>query len=125
MGGVKFVLVHSPVVGPATWRWVAEALTAAGHDVVVPDLRWAALSGQPAAVVSEAVAECPIDTDVVVGHSGAGLFLPAIANSLSSRARPRLVFVDAIVPDCEGEALLDPGVVDLLRPAAVDGVLPP
>jgi hypothetical protein len=125
MGGVKFVLVHSPVVGPATWRWVAETLTSAGHDVVVPDLRRPALSGQPAAVVREAVAECPTDTDVVAGHSSAGLFLPAIANSLSSRALPRLVFVDAVIPECEGEVRLDPGVVDLLRSLAVDGVLPP
>ena len=100
-------------------------MTSAGHDVVVPDLRRAALSGQPAAVVREAVAECPTDTDVVAGHSGAGLLLPAIANSLSSSARPRLVFVDAAIPECEGEARLNPVVVDLLRPLAVEGVLPP
>jgi len=76
-------------------------------------------------VVSEAVAACPADTDVVAGHSGAGLFLPAIANSLSSRARPRLVFVDAAIPECDGDARLDPNVVDLLRPLAVEGILPP
>jgi pimeloyl-ACP methyl ester carboxylesterase len=122
---VKFVLVHGPPVGPATWRWVAEALTSAGHDVVVPDLRRAATSGQPVAVVREAAAACPTDTDVVAGHSGAGLFLPAIVNSLSSDTRPRVVFVDAAIPDCEGEARLNPDVVDLLRPLAVDGVLPP
>jgi hypothetical protein len=37
---------------------------------------------------------------------------------------PRLVFVDAAIPEREGEATLDPAVVDLLRPLAVDGVLP-
>jgi hypothetical protein len=99
-------------------------LTSADHDVVVPDLRRAAMSGQPAELVRDVVAECPIDTDVVVGHSGAGLLLPAIADSLSSRARPRLVFVDAVIPDCEGAAKLDSGVVELLRTVAVDGVLP-
>jgi pimeloyl-ACP methyl ester carboxylesterase len=125
MVGVKFVLIHSPVAGPATWRWVAEVLTSAGHDVVVPDLRRAALSGRLAAVVREAVAACPTDTNVVAGHSGAGLFLPAIANSWSSGARPRLVFVDAVIPECEGDARLNPVVVDLLRPLAVEGVLPP
>lgn len=125
MAGVKFVLVHGPPVGPATWRWVAEALTSAGHSVVVPDLRRAAMSGQPAAVVREAVAECPSDTDVIAGHSGAGLLLPAIADSWSPRARPRLVFVDAAIPECEGEAKLDPGVVDRLRTLAVEGILPP
>ena len=125
MAGVKFVLIHGQPVGPVTWRWVADALTAAGHDVAVPDLRQAAVSGHAAAVVSEAIAACPSDTDVVVGHSGAGLLLPAIANSLSTPVRPRLVFVDAAIPDCDGEAQLDPAVVDLLRPLAVDGVLPP
>jgi len=64
-------------------------------------------------------------TDVVAGHSGAGILLPTIANSLSSGACPRLVFVDAAIPDCEGEARLNPVVVDLLRPLAVEGVLPP
>jgi len=125
MACVEFVLLHGPPVGPATWRWVAEALTAAGHEVVVPDLRQAAVSGQAAAVVSEAVAACSSDTDVVAGHSGAGVFLPTIANSLSTPTRPRLVFVDAAIPQCEGEARLDPVVVDLLRPLAVEGVLPP
>lgn len=121
---VKFVLIHGPPVGPVTWRWVAEALASAGHGVVVPDLRRAAMSGDAAAVVSEAVGACPSDTDVVVGHSGAGLLLPAIANALSTSVRPGLVFVDAAIPGCEGEAKLNPAVVDLLRPLAVNGVLP-
>jgi pimeloyl-ACP methyl ester carboxylesterase len=125
MVSVKFVLIHGPPVGPATWRWVGEVLTSAGHDVVVPDLRRAALSGQPAEIVRDAAAECPPDTDVVVGHSGAGLLLPGIADSMPSSARPRLVFVDAAIPVCEGEARLDPVVADLLRPLAVEGVLPP
>jgi pimeloyl-ACP methyl ester carboxylesterase len=122
---MEFVLVHGPPVGPATWRWAAEALASAGHDVVVPDLRRATLSGEPAVVVTDVVAECPSDPEVVVGHSGAGVLLPSIAHSLSSRARPRLVFVDAVIPECDGEAKLDPVVVDLLRTLAVDGVLPP
>ncbi len=102
--GMRFVLVHGPPAGPATWRGAAEALTQAGHTVVVPDLRQAALSGQPAAMVAKVVAECPSDTDVLVGHSGAGLLLPAIADLLSSDVHPRLVFVDGALPDCEGEA---------------------
>ena len=125
MDGMRFVLVHGPPVGPATWRRVADALTSRGHSVVVPDLRRAALTGQPAAVVAHAVAECPTDTDVVVGHSGAGLSLPMIADSFPPQARPRLIFVDAVIPECEGESGLNPVVVDLLRTLAVDGVLPP
>ena len=38
-GVVRFVLLHSPAVGPATWRPVAEQLRSVGHQVVVPDLR--------------------------------------------------------------------------------------
>jgi hypothetical protein len=34
----RFVLVHSPVVGPRTWRPVAEHLASLGHDVTVPSL---------------------------------------------------------------------------------------
>jgi pimeloyl-ACP methyl ester carboxylesterase len=125
VGGVKFVLIHGAPAGPATWRWVAEVLTSAGHEVVVPDLRRAAMSGQPSAVVREAVTACSADTNIVAGHSGAGLILPAIVDSLPSSARPRLVFVDAAIPECDGDARLDPVVVDLLRPLAVEGVLPP
>ena len=33
-----FVLVHSPSVGPSTWRPVAEHLRAAGYQVRVPSL---------------------------------------------------------------------------------------
>ena len=100
-------------------------MTSAGHEVVVPDLRRAAMSGQPSAVVREAVTACSADTDIVAGHSGAGLILPAIVDSLPSSARPRLVFVDAAIPECAGDARLNPVVVDLLRPLAVEGVLPP
>ena len=125
LAGMQFVLIHGQPVGPATWRWVAEILTSAGHGVVVPDLRHAALSGDAATLVREAVAACPSDTDVLVGHSGAGLALPAIANSLGAPVRPQLIFVDAAIPDCEGEARLDPGAVELLRLLSVDGVLPP
>jgi hypothetical protein len=122
---VKFVLLHAPSVGPVTWRWVADALIGAGHDVVVPDLRQAAVSGHAEAVVREAVAACPSDTDALVAHSGAGILLPVIADSVPTPGRPRLVVVDAAIPDCEGHARLNPAVVDLLRPVAVDGVLPP
>ena len=28
----RFVLVHSPLVGPSTWRWVADSLEAVNSD---------------------------------------------------------------------------------------------
>lgn len=83
------------------------------------------MSGEAAAMVGEAVAASPSDTDVIAGHSGAGLLLPSILDSLSTPVRPRPVFVDAALPDCEGEARLNPAAIEALRPLAVDGVLPP
>ncbi|HEU5152831.1 MAG TPA: hypothetical protein VFU19_20235 [Iamia sp.] len=106
---MRAVLVHSPAVGPSTWRWVAEALTRRGHAVTVPDLRPAVATGDPAAFVAAALAP---EADVVVGHSGAG---PLVAG-----AGGRVVLVDAGFP-AEGA---DPFVAHL-RGLAVDGVLPP
>jgi pimeloyl-ACP methyl ester carboxylesterase len=117
------MLVHSPLVGPATWRWVAEALRSSGHDVAVPDLREAAISGAPRAVVRAALqltAEVPT---ILVGHSGAGFFLPSIAAGFDSPVR-RLVFVDAGVPPCEGEATTSVEFLEQIRALAADGTLP-
>jgi hypothetical protein len=74
---MQFLLVHSPVVGPTTWRWVADELRA-GHDVVVPDLRHAAAGGDVNSVIVAAAAAVPPEwLDVIaVGHSGAGVVLP-------------------------------------------------
>src|SRR5688500_9934088 len=77
--GVRFVLVHSPLVGPATWRGVADVLVSFGHQVELPDLRDAAQSGDPRRFISVARSATSTDTAVLVGHSGAGFFLPSIA----------------------------------------------
>ena len=37
--------MQSPVVGPSTWRRVADALRSDGHDVIVPNLVAAAVAG--------------------------------------------------------------------------------
>jgi pimeloyl-ACP methyl ester carboxylesterase len=81
---MELLLVHSPLVGPTTWSWVATALSAAGHDAIVPDLRSSALTGQPLEFVDQAVSSTPSDWSgpLVVGHSGAGFLLPSIADSL-------------------------------------------
>jgi hypothetical protein len=122
---VQLVLFHSPLVGPTTWRWVASSLVAAGHDVAVPDLRDAAVAGDPQAMIGVAVAAIPRgwSTPVLVGHSGFGSLLPSVA----SRAReqsPRITFVDAGLPPCEGSATPSADFLDRLRGLAVDGVLP-
>src|SRR5439155_9063296 len=119
---MTLLLVHSPVVGPTVWRWVAEALSSSHHDVVVPDVRQAALSGDPLKVIEAALYAAPPEPSVVVGHSGAGAFLPSIAAGLPSPTR--LAFVDAGLPPCEGEATASAEFLDQLRSLAVDGVLP-
>ena len=119
-GGVRFVLVHSPLVGPATWKWVAEDLRQNGHEVAVPDLRCAAQAGDPGAVIGVAATAVAGDQVVIVGHSGAGSFLPSIAAGASAR----LVFVDAGIPPCSGEVTASGDFIDRLRALSSSGVLP-
>jgi hypothetical protein len=122
---MRFLLVHSPVVGPSTWWRVAEALVGAGYDATVPDLVPAAVMGDPTLLVQHAVGHCnPAEDAVVVGHSGAGSVLPAIAAGLPSP--PGLVvFVDAVLPPCEGSFSVGGDYLGALRELATDGLLPP
>jgi hypothetical protein len=115
-------LVHSPLVGPATWRGVAEVLASFGHSVDVPDLRDAAQSGDPVKFISAAQSAVSPDIGIVVGHSGAGFFLPSIA--ASREQLPTLVFVDAGIPPSEGTATASADFLDQLRSMAVNGMLP-
>lgn len=123
MNGVRFLLVHSPVVGPATWGWVADALVSRGHTVVLPDLRDAASIGDPIAFAgAAAAAETSGEVVVVVGHSGAGSVVPLVAAAIP-RVQGR-VFVDAGVPPCEGPFRAGGEFLEVLRGRASDGVLP-
>jgi hypothetical protein len=125
------VLVHSPSVGPSTWRPVADLLTAAGHRVRVPSLLEVAVGGEPpfwprvASAVRDELKEIPTDHPLVlVAHSNAGLFLPSIRAGLD-RPVAASVFVDAALPARTGEtAVAPPELLDFLRPMAVDGILP-
>lgn len=94
---VKLVLLHSPLVGPATWRWLAPVLRARGFDVASADFR-ADVAGDPpyyAKLVRTAralLAPAP-DTTFLVVHSGAGSLVPALAADLAGA-----IFVDALMP---------------------------
>jgi hypothetical protein len=114
------------VLGPATWQWVADALTARGRTVVVPDLRAAVAAGDPATFIDAAAAAVPAAAEppLVVGHSGAGLLLPAIGAAVAAPPA-RLVFVDAGIPPCSGSTTVAGDFLDQLACLAVDGTLPP
>lgn len=128
-----FVLVHSPLVGPATWTGVADVLRARGHDVVVPSLVAAITAGPPFAAPAVETVVAAVDGAgvagplVVAGHSGAGPLLPAIGDSLGERVACHLL-VDAALP-MPGRARIDDihpsfrgRLTGLVRP---DGTLPP
>ena len=117
----EFVLVHSPVTGPSTWRWIAAELAARGHQVKVPSAgavsNWQEFADSVATQVGDR------SDAVLAGHSGAGPLLAQIAARVRAR---RLVFVDADIPPQQSEAELMPSaILAELRAIAVDGVLPP
>jgi pimeloyl-ACP methyl ester carboxylesterase len=95
-----FVLIHSPLVGPATWEPVRVALRQRGVQAAVPALRddperdepyW---SQQVAAVVATLRGAPEGQPLVLVGHSGAGALLPALGAALTQPIAA-YVFVDA------------------------------
>lgn len=125
-----FVLVHSPAVGPSTWRPVAEYLTSAGYHARVPSLLqvgrgeppyWPRLIG----AVREDLAQVPTSTPVtLVAHSNAGVFLPLIAAGLAHRVTAS-VFVDAALPAVsEATPVAAPEFLGFLQPMVVNGTLP-
>jgi hypothetical protein len=96
---VRIVLIHSPLVGPSTTAPLGDALRARGHATVSPDLRTALEADRPAAKFVDQGVEAAETADAVLAHSGAGVFLPLIAEAIDARA---IVFVDAVVPEADG-----------------------
>ena len=124
------LFVHSPVVGPSTWTYTAEALRKKGFGCVVPDLTAVATMDQPYYPKYATAAAASVDDEtgqvVVIGHSAAGALLPAIAEAVGKRARGA-VFVDAMLPQ-PGRSWFDtapPGLEAQLRGLADEDLLPP
>jgi hypothetical protein len=95
---VLLALIHSPLVGPATWELVASALAGHGHEVFVPDLTGTVAAGPPycsrqAEAVARGVSGRPV---VLIGHSGAGPLL-APAGAILDHVRG-YIFADAGLP---------------------------
>ena len=109
----RFVLIHSPSVGPRTWQPVAHRLTALGWEATVPSLLHITDEGPPfwprvveAVRVGLGTAEHGQGV-VLVAHSNAGLFLPVIAAALPGQVRG-CIFVDAALPPSSGAAPVAP-----------------
>ncbi|MGH3917132.1 MAG: alpha/beta fold hydrolase, partial [Pseudonocardiaceae bacterium] len=126
--GPGLVLLHSPLVGPLCWQPLVERLRADGHRMIAPDLRAAATSGDhQQSFVADAVAALRVagmSRTVLVGHSGAGPLLPAIA---AVTATVGVIYVDARLPR-PGASWFDtvppPLAAHLTRLADENGVLP-
>lgn len=125
---VSWVLIHSPLVGPATWNAMSTSLADSGIECRVPDLRPALLAGPPywsrqvEVIASSAAGGGPA---VLVGHSGAGPLLAAAGQAVGPVAG--YVFIDAGLPTA-GRSWTQsaPGeLVEQLRSMRVDGWLPP
>jgi len=123
---VRLILVHSPLVGPASWGGVPAALAARGYSSKVVALpSWDAIARPYYPALAATVADAVEPGDVLVVHSGAG----GLAASIAALAEDRLagaVFVDAILPH-PGRSWFDTASTQLgeaLRAAADEGMLP-
>ncbi len=126
------VLLHSPLVGPLTWRGVAAHLAEAGYPVVTPDLT-SAVTNEPshhqaiADTVAASLATIAPDTPIaLVGHSGAGPLLPRIARTVGHHVSA-LIYVDSLLP-YPGQSWIDnapQSLVEHLHGLIRNGQLPP
>lgn len=117
-------LLPSPFLGPAVWRPVADVLSARGHAVVVPPAGTDAPSAPEDVVRSFLDALAEHEDLVLVPHSNAGLYVPAIT---AQRRVWASVFVDALLPPRRGDApVTSPALLEMMRARTdSDGLLPP
>ena len=118
----SIILIHSPFLGPATWQATAEVLAREQRQVSVPDLSAVARSAPPywPAGLDAIVRAAADDPAILVPHSNAGLFVPAVFEALGDQVRG-VVFVDAALPGGGHHSSYD----FVQRLAGVDGLLPP
>lgn len=127
-----FVLLHSPLVGPLTWKPVANILKGGGTNAVVPALGSEGVSPpfwkRHAEAVAERLRSFPRRERVILtAHSGAGPLLPAVRRQVEQDV-VGYVFVDAGLPGPDGASRLglleSSGTAKLLRARVRDGLLP-
>jgi hypothetical protein len=116
-----WLLVHPPLLGPAVMEPLAGELEWRGATVVLPDLRAAVpeAAGWPERWVAAAAAAGAADG--VVGFSGAGVTLPAVAAAVGAR---RVVWVDALMPAESGVTVADDDIRARMTGMARHGRIP-
>jgi hypothetical protein len=116
-------LLGSPLLPPAVWHPVAELLRANGWQVAEASSSGRAPSSFDDALASF-LAAVPNDRDVIlIPHSNAGLYVPALT---ADRRVAGYVFVDAVLPPSSGQVpMVPPDLYDFLKDKTdPDGVLP-
>ena len=115
-------LLPSPLLGPVVWEPVAGLLREQGWPTHVADLP--VELGTPHDVLDSFATGLPGEDLVLVPHSNAGLFMPALAELVGPMAT---VFVDAALPgSAASTALAPPRFLEFLTGLADDtGSLPP
>ncbi|MFL5295993.1 MAG: hypothetical protein ACJ798_06390 [Phenylobacterium sp.] len=126
----RFVLLHSPLLGPMAWRAVAQELGRRGHPASAP--AWpplASVAERFYATLAQAMAAQlaqPEGELLLVAHSGAGTLVPALASRLPERVAG-VILADAILPH-PGRSWFDTAPAEMrerLRTGAQMGELPP
>jgi hypothetical protein len=126
------LLIHSPFVGPYTWRPVADRLERSGFSVLLPSLLPALEAVDDwNEVMSRCVAGALHENDPsgrlhLIVHSAAGFFLPVFRCAIQHPVAS-IVFVDARLPGSRSNLLEDspPAFAELLGRLAQGGWLPP
>jgi len=118
----SLILIHSPFLGPATWQSTARAMEGKERRVQVPSLLAVARSAPPywPAGVDSIITSAAGEPVILVPHSNAGLYVPAVVDALGEQVRG-VVFVDAGLPGAGHHTTPD----FLRRLATYDGLLPP
>lgn len=117
-----WLLLPSPLLGPGSWEPAADLLRRAGEHVTVASAHGAT---SPADVLASYIAAArTLEAPVLVPHSNAGLFAPAVAAAAGAVAT---VYVDAALAAPRGPTTLAPPAFMefLVGLAGTEGTLPP
>ena len=125
----RFVLLHSPLLGPMAWQPTTDELVRRGHAVETPAWpRLATIAERFYPALADGVAAqlaSVSDPLVLVAHSGAGALIPALTARMP-RESVRVIYADALLPH-PGRSWFDtapPEMRERLRSGALMGDLP-